>query len=54
MRFLQTWALVHHHYTAPWPSALIALARVGVPVEALWTIIRKLAEAESPADERGG
>ena len=44
--------LRHHRYTRPWPSVLISLARVGVPVEALWALLQKLAGAELPADTR--
>ncbi|MDO8700384.1 MAG: hypothetical protein Q7J56_01885 [Deltaproteobacteria bacterium] len=42
----------HHRYTAPWSSALITLARVGEPVEALWAIHVKLAGVKSPADRQ--
>lgn len=42
----------HHRDTPPWSSALISLARVGVPVEALWAILVKLAGVKSPVDTR--
>ena len=47
MMYVYGWAPVHHRSTPPWSSALISLARVGVPVEVLWAILWKLAGAEA-------
>ena len=43
----ECWAETRGRLSFPWSSALISLARVGVPVEALWGILSKLAGAEA-------